>query len=425
MTRFDQLLRRGLMDANLAQYEKVLQKADSWEPDFSSAYLRERMRLLANPWGWMRRQNNRRINWRLIVLIAALLLLSACAYAAATGQFSRWFPMLGANPKAPELSEDVLTRMGTVIEQSQTVDGATVTLYAAVWDGNDVWLSMTVESPGIPKELCKDSHIYYEECSLELPEDQRRSYLRKELVERMGDTPEDLEERLQAYREKEPSPCHPGFSLFSQEEDALTLHGKMRLMPYVEQLELTLHIENIAIYEDSGEPVTWLDGIRTGPGPEVPILKGPFDFTFKLEEPVLPVTYTGDVETACGGVPLRFTEFKISALNINVGFEVLAPANLIPGTEPGEPEPGPGKLGNDDLKRAIRRAVRGLWTKEGGYVDCSESTSSMSLAISQNGTGAGGNTVRSYPYPVDTAAVTAVDVAGTRVELRELERRTR
>ena len=35
MTRFDAALRRGLMDANLAQYEKVLQRADAREPEFS------------------------------------------------------------------------------------------------------------------------------------------------------------------------------------------------------------------------------------------------------------------------------------------------------------------------------------------------------------------------------------------------------
>ena len=51
MTRFESSLRRGLMDANLAQYEKVLRRADAEEPEFSPAYLRERTRLLADPWG--------------------------------------------------------------------------------------------------------------------------------------------------------------------------------------------------------------------------------------------------------------------------------------------------------------------------------------------------------------------------------------
>ena len=104
MTRFESSLRRGLMDANLAQYERVLQEADAAQPDFSPSYLRERMRLLADPWGWMRRREaagprrRRRLDWRVIAIAAALLLLSACAYAAATGQFSQWFPRMGADP---------------------------------------------------------------------------------------------------------------------------------------------------------------------------------------------------------------------------------------------------------------------------------------------------------------------------------------
>ena len=44
MTQFDILLRRALMDANLAQYERALQSAEARDPDFSPCYLRERMR---------------------------------------------------------------------------------------------------------------------------------------------------------------------------------------------------------------------------------------------------------------------------------------------------------------------------------------------------------------------------------------------
>ena len=59
MRQFDALLRQGLMDANLAQYENVLERADGREADFSPRYCRERMRLLADPWGWERRQPER------------------------------------------------------------------------------------------------------------------------------------------------------------------------------------------------------------------------------------------------------------------------------------------------------------------------------------------------------------------------------
>lgn len=182
MTRFDAALRRGLMDANLAQYEKVLQQADAQEPDFSPSYLRERTRLLADPWGWMRRRElaaplrGRRVNWRLAALIAALLLLSACAYAVATGQFSQWFPRLGTNPQAPETSEEVLTRTGTVIGQSQTVGDTTATLNAAVWDGAQIYLSFTIESSSLPEDLQAYTPLHTGDCRLILRQDQWEEY---------------------------------------------------------------------------------------------------------------------------------------------------------------------------------------------------------------------------------------------------------
>ena len=142
MTQFEDRLRRGMMDANVAQYGRVIQKMEAQELDASPKYCRERMRLLADPWSWANQRTGirgKRLNWRLIAIVAALLLLSACGYALVTGQFSQWFSSLGVNPQAPETSEEVLTRTGTAIQQSQTVGDATVTLNAAVWDGNNVW----------------------------------------------------------------------------------------------------------------------------------------------------------------------------------------------------------------------------------------------------------------------------------------------
>ena len=115
VTQFDMLLRRALMDANLAQYERALQSVEDKEPGFSPRYLRERMRLLADPQGWGRQAGGRkRLDWRLAAIVAAMLLLSACAYAVVTGQFSQWFTWFGVNPNAPEQSEEVLRRTGTV-----------------------------------------------------------------------------------------------------------------------------------------------------------------------------------------------------------------------------------------------------------------------------------------------------------------------
>ena len=60
MTQFDILLRRALMDANLAQYEAVLRQAE--EPAHSPRYLRERTRLLADPRGWGRTRGRKPVS---------------------------------------------------------------------------------------------------------------------------------------------------------------------------------------------------------------------------------------------------------------------------------------------------------------------------------------------------------------------------
>ena len=85
MRQFDALLRQGLMDANLAQYENVLERADGREADFSPRYCRERMRLLADPWGWERRQPERpmlrRGITRGVAVAVAVILLAVTAVA--------------------------------------------------------------------------------------------------------------------------------------------------------------------------------------------------------------------------------------------------------------------------------------------------------------------------------------------------------
>lgn len=57
MRNFDQWLRDALMDANLAQFENVLADADARAFDFSPQYLRERTRMLADPFGWAKRRS--------------------------------------------------------------------------------------------------------------------------------------------------------------------------------------------------------------------------------------------------------------------------------------------------------------------------------------------------------------------------------
>jgi len=78
MRQFDEMLRRGLMAANLTQYETVLERVPDWEPEFSPRYLRERMRLLADPWSWVKRRE--RPAWKRAARNIACVLL-ACTLA--------------------------------------------------------------------------------------------------------------------------------------------------------------------------------------------------------------------------------------------------------------------------------------------------------------------------------------------------------
>ncbi len=84
MTQFDALLRQGLMDANLAQYERILQQIETETPDFSPQYRRKRMRLLAAPWNWGKKQTRpvlRRGIFRGIAVAIAVILLATAAVA--------------------------------------------------------------------------------------------------------------------------------------------------------------------------------------------------------------------------------------------------------------------------------------------------------------------------------------------------------
>lgn len=81
MRNFDQQLRDALIDANLLQFETVLAEAGDRDYDFSPRYLRERMRMLADPFGWAKRQE-RPPGRRLARNIACVLLACTVAFGA-------------------------------------------------------------------------------------------------------------------------------------------------------------------------------------------------------------------------------------------------------------------------------------------------------------------------------------------------------
>ena len=412
MTWFDQMLPQALMDANLADLEDVFRQTEDAEVRFSPRYLRERMKLLADPWGWIERRSGRRkrLDWKLVGLAAALLLLSACAAAAFTGQFSQWFPWLGVDPAAPEASEDVMARMGTVIEQSQTADDMTVTLHAAVWDGETLRLSLTAEKPDMPEEWSEEfwrgSWIYWEDCRLSMRRDQLEDYTRKEVESRYAEMelpPEKLEQMAQEELAADRFDFLLGFNLIRREGDKLFFEATLPLADYVERPELTLHIEKLATYEEGkGTVVTSGDGERTGPGPDVVFLNGPYDFTFTLDKKLQPVIYEGTVSLTAEGIPLEVSRIKLTASAVEADCW------------------SPNQMTRLEDEQTQAMGPQGLWLEDGSYVDFSEMRKSFTMAETLDGSA--GELGCRYPHVVDPCAVTAVNLGGTRVELRDLER---
>ena len=442
MTQFDILLRRALMDANLAQYERALQSAEARDPDFSPGYLRERMRLLAAPQGWGRQARpgaRKRLNWRLVAIVAALLLLSACAYAVATGQFSQWFTWFGVNPNAPEQSEEVLRRTGTVIEQSQTVGDTTLTLNAAVWDGTYIYLSFTIESPSLPEDLQAYTPLHTGDCRLIMRQDQWEEYMTNRVKEDCANqnmTPEETEEAVRAALEEgDRKDVVWLFCPETREGNVLSVQIRTTLFSrwFTETIrpELTLHLENIAVYADGkGETIIDENGYAQNPGPGEIVIPGPFDLTFTLNEPILPIHYGGaDVDVTLGTPPLRevpmhFTELQLSVTGMDLKGEILAQVDMTPQegyVEAGLPEGGKESdpLRMVDVQFAIFEGPWGLWIEDGTYVDIMDGGLTTG---SDRGETFEAFISHSFPYPIDPATITAVDIGGVRVELSELER---
>ena len=444
MTQFEDRLRRGMMDANVAQYGRVIQKMEAQELDASPKYCRERMRLLADPWSWANQRTGirgKRLNWRLIAIVAALLLLSACAVAAATGQFSQWFTWFGVNPTAPEQSEEVLRRTGTVIEQSQTVGDTTLTLNAAVWDGTYIYLSFTIESPSLPEDLQAYTPLHTGDCRLIMRQDQWEEYITNRVKEDCANqnmTPEETEEAVRAALEERGRMNNigmwPGVAE-KREGNVLTFQDNQGLysgwFTETKRPELTLHLENIATYADGkGESIIDENGYAQNPGPGETVIPGPFDLTFTLNEPILPIHYGGaDVDVTLGTpplpkVPMHFTELQLSITGMDLKGEILAQVDMTPqegyvevGLPEGSKESDPLRM--VDVQYAIFEGPWGLWIEDGTYVDI--------MGGGLTGGSDLGETFRafishSFPYPIDPATITAVDIGGVRVELSELER---
>lgn len=235
----------------------------------------------------------RRPHWKLITVAAILMLLTACGVVVV--RYTDWFESL-VDPAALTTSEDMLAAMGTPIRQSQTVDGVTVSLHGALYDGNTFLLSLSVEGlDDVGKYSSQvergQSWMYYSRADFEHHRSENgQDFLSYEqMIESIG-----------------------GYIGLTRQFD--TERCLLLLEPWFdvkEGRELTLHLENLSVMGQTVE--------------------GPFEFTFTPVKKEVSRIYTGNViMTAACGEPYVVTEVVITPLEIQV---------TICGTVSGQGEP--------------------------------------------------------------------------------------
>lgn len=324
--------------------------------------------------------------------------LAGSALAAETpkpaGEFSRWFSDMGVNPEDPKASEAVLAGMGTPIRQTKTVNGETLTLNGAVWDGSSVRLSLTAKSPNLPKLVDQYTWLNSEGCTARLPEEQWKTYAKSKVENQaVGLSKEEQDQWFQYLMEQgQTMVLNPNLSVASREGNTVQLRASMSLDDYLEKPELTLHIENLEITGQAMEQ----PGTRKG----TYLLKGPFEFTFTLDNMLPSVNYEGNLKMTFNQIPLRITKVSVTPKQVTVGYAL--------------------DTKDPAAEEKLSASVKGVWTKDGKYVDCSGSMGLSGTMFSGDGEFISGDWNRSFPYPMDPASVTALDISDTRVELGKL-----
>lgn len=348
---------------------------------------------------------------------AALLLLTSlpASALAAEKSFTSMFPGYADGARDPKAAEAVLAGMGTLIGQKQTVNGVTLTLEGALWNKDKMLLSFAIDGASIPREVPSDIYLNRDVMQVTLAEDQREAYVRSEMEEReqllaktyKSSTKEEMDARVQeALGHGDPMFFHLPTLVRSGGKDRMIL--SVSVLPYVEKPELTVHIENLVLFKNAEGKY----GSLPYDGYEPLILAaGPFDFTFKVENHMKPLVYTGAVDVTVESIPVRVQKVTVTAFNAEVEYGV--PCQALGITDPDAPV---------KLEKLDSLGLRGVWTKDGqlltGIFD-SSLTGSISTADPEPGK-ARVTTRNTHPYAIAPASVTAVDLGGVRVDLSKL-----
>ena len=239
----------------------------------------------------------------LIAAIAAVLALTACGYAVATGQFSQWFRQVAEDPAEPEASEELLVGIGTVIGQSQTADGVTMTLHGTIWDGNTRLLSLTLTGEDIPSCLwervgAKGSWLRQSETEMRKALSVQSPHMTEEEIDQMVDAIwKDLVRfshlEITGTRDDETGSC----CLLVKDESRCSLY---------ESNELVLHLENLEFHDMT--------------------IAGPFEFTFTARQKDTTVRYTGRTLLAeREDYDIYVTSAEVSPFRAKITYELSVP----------------------------------------------------------------------------------------------------
>ena len=340
-------------------------------------------------------------------LAAALLALTTLSIAALAysepAQFSDWLLSAAGNPQG---AKEVLASAGTVLGQSQTVNGVTLTLEGAVWNGKLLQLSFDIQGASIPKDIPSGTTLNGDSSQITLPEDQRRVYLseHEEAVEKIlteagvldkPSTQAERDAKVQSQLSRgEPRLMHR-FQLIrggGKETLMMTVSG----LDYVEKPELTVHLENLAIYRKGD--IYWTkpdDGFKP-----VFTLSGPYDFTFTLTKRLQPRLYKGPADVTVNGIPIEIEEITVTAFGAKLQYGAKQADITSQQLEP------------------IR--LTGVWTKDGKFVEAAGIGENRAFDALKDVANAQGLVSNSHPGLVDPADVTAVSLGGIRIDLNKL-----
>ena len=340
------------------------------------------------------------------LLLATVTMLALCTSALAysePAQFSDWLTSAAGSQEA---AKEALASAGTVLGQSQTVNGVTLTLEGAVWNGKLLQLSFDIQGASIPKDIPSGTTLNGESSQITLPEDQRRVYLseHEEAVEKILTEAGVLDKpSTQAERDvKVQSQLSRGEPRLMHRFQLIRGGGKETLimsvsgLDYVEKPDLTVHLENLAIYRKGD--IYWTkpdDGFKP-----VFTLSGPYDFTFTLTKRLQPRLCKGPMDVTVNGIPIEIEEITVTAFGAKVGYEA--------------------KREDTTGKQLEPIRLTGVWTKDGKFVKAAGGGENRTFDALKDVATAQGLVSNSHPRLLDPAGVTAVSLGDIRIDLNKL-----